>query len=390
MDHILQSTLIILQKSLWGTGPNTIVLEDAEGVYSFINEHAIFALPAGIFDKISMSDALRIEWKNRLFKQLYTYQNIVYVQGEVLKALKSERIPVVVLKGTSASQYYPVPQYRVMGDIDLLVKKEDFDRATETLLSCGYVTNENRHKNDRHITLVKRGISIELHRRYASEYVLDDPVAFDNLLFDDIADGCTVFSEPINGLVLLEHIAQHLNEGIGFRQIIDWMLYVDRILTDEMWEQRFRELAKRTGLEKLALSITRMCQLYLGLRENGITWCRQADADTCEALLKYIADCGNFGHSREAWEIGEITQIPSFKHPILLLRYIQKRGLKNWPLAQQYAAFKPFAWIYQSVQYIKKAMEYHKKGVTVKTIYDEGERRRLLFQSIGIEVKNRH
>ena len=39
-----------------------------------------------------------------------------------------------------------------------------------------------------------------------------------------------------NGLVLLGHINQHLEEGLGLRQILDWALYVDKALDDDAWE----------------------------------------------------------------------------------------------------------------------------------------------------------
>ena len=99
-----------------------------------------------------------------------------------------------------------------------------------------------------------------------------------------------------NGLVLLEHINQHLEEGLGLRQILDWALYVDKALDDDAWEYTFAPVVRRLGLERLAITVTRMCQLYLGLRSD-ITWCASADEKVCDSLMNYIMEQGNFGRN---------------------------------------------------------------------------------------------
>ena len=88
-----------------------------------------------------------------------------------------------------------------------------------------------------------------------------------------------------NVLVLLEHINQHLEKGLGLRQILDWALYVDKALDDDTWEHTFAPVVHRLGLDRLAITVTRMCQLYLGLRPD-ITWCASADEKVCDSLMK--------------------------------------------------------------------------------------------------------
>ena len=56
-----------------------------------------------------------------------------------------------------------------------------------------------------------------------------------------------------------------MEEGLGLRQILDWALYVDKALDDDAWEHTFAPAVRRLGLERLAITVTRMCQLYLGL-----------------------------------------------------------------------------------------------------------------------------
>lgn len=389
MDKVIQAALDLLQASLWSRNIPTINTEDSEKVYTFLKKHAVVTLPTNIIKIISVSDDVKAKWEKQIAQQIYKYQNVLYAQKTVLSSLKDADIPVVVLKGTSASQYYPVPEYRMMGDIDLLVKQRDFNQAKVVILSLGYSISEsdNHDDVDRHISLLKNGIIVELHWRFASENVIKNPEDFDTILFEDIVPDRTVLSDSVNGLVLLEHIAQHMNNGIGLRQIIDWMMYVHHRLNDTIWEQEFRPLAERTGLDKLAIHITRMCQMFIGLEGNRITWCQKADEDTCRKLMEYIIHCGNFGKARSNWESGEITKIPSLWHPIKLQRYLQKRGEINWQ-ASRSSILKPFAWITQAAKYLKMIKRLKVQGISVKQLQTERIDRKQMFDSIGINIHN--
>ena len=284
-------------------------------------------------------------------------------------------------------QYYPVPEFRAVGDIDLLVRPDDFFRAKDVLIGCGFDELYPNTPVDRHLNLVKDQVHIELHRRFASEYVIDDPRAFDEMLFSDITLEHYKLQEPSNGLVLLEHIAQHLNAGIGLRQIIDWMLFVRSYLDDDTWESEFKSLVEKNGLKELAISLTHMCQIYLGLPENSINWCNDADESLCHELMEYILCCGNFGNSRNTFDSGVITQIPSIRHPIQLFRYVQKHGKDNWVTCQKYPVLKPFAWIYQSLKYIGMSREENADGRKIREMYKEAKKRKNMLMKLGIHAK---
>jgi len=89
----------------------------------------------------------------------------------VLKILQNEDIPVIVLKGAAlAETVYQNIALRPMGDVDLLVKKEDLHRAETTLLNLGYVIPEIYlekkdwyWKEHHHLTPYLKNITIEVH-----------------------------------------------------------------------------------------------------------------------------------------------------------------------------------------------------------------------------------
>ena len=59
--------------------------------------------------------------------------------ARALRALSDAGAPVIVLKGAAlASTVYPSIAHRPMGDVDLLVRPQDLERARRTLEAAGY------------------------------------------------------------------------------------------------------------------------------------------------------------------------------------------------------------------------------------------------------------
>ena len=98
-----------------------------------MKHHSIFALPAGVLSVLNMPEALRHIWQNDIYQQIYYNTNYRKTQ-ETLPVT----VPYVILKGTSAAKYYPYPAYRIMGDIDIITRREDFETAYHQLQDHGY------------------------------------------------------------------------------------------------------------------------------------------------------------------------------------------------------------------------------------------------------------
>jgi len=284
--------------------------------FEFFNSHSITPLVSEL-NRYVPDNSIKKAWKEAVYANIYSYSNLVKKQNQILDAFK--KIPVVVVKGTSAAKYYPNPQLRTMGDIDLLVRPAEYEDAVVSLMNIGCVeiTSDAEAEGGRHRSFRYNDVSIELHYYFSLISDKDRAAALDNMLFDAISLNSTELPDVENGLVLLSHIRQHLEGGLGLRQIIDWFMFVGFCLDDEMWYSSFQEKAQLTGLESLAITVTRMCQIYLGLTTD-ITWCKDADEEVCGNLMQYVMDCGNFGRSRGVLRSGSTSQIPSinvnFRH----------------------------------------------------------------------------
>ena len=184
-----------------------------------------------------------------------------------------------------------------------------------------------------------------------------------------------------DGIVLLEHVNHHMENGIGLRQIVDWMMFADKCLPDEKWPQ-FRDMARRCGLEKLAVAVTRMCEIYMGLPRRS--WCAGADEGVCRDLMEYVLSCGNFGRKRDQGSRASASFFSSTRSPVSTLRFLQNRGMITWKAAQDHAWLRPFAWLHQAGRYMKAGFRREKALSRLKAEIEESRRRNELFDAVGI------
>lgn len=337
-------------------------------IYNRCREHGIQALAAPILKDTSMPDDLRKRWKEDIQRHILRYARYTYLLSQL-----PVTVPYVILKGLSAARYYSSPEYRSLGDIDIMTLREDMQAACDSLLENGY--REIIEPNHRHREFVKDGFIVEVHISYAWVDDIDQARNIDNLILENIVKSHEhTLPDLENGLVLLEHINHHLESGLGLRQIIDWMMFVHRCLPDEKWPE-FRKLAEQVGLESLAVNAARMCELYLGLPEHN--WSKSADEKVCEYLMDYVLTSGNFGRQIEYEDRRAVARGEWLQHPAALLRELQRRGVKKWEKADNPLA-RPFAWVWEGIR-----LAGGNDGL-VKGLQDS-KRRDMMFEALGIK-----
>ena len=119
----------LIKYAIWGEGSPVI----SKDVYEEMKQQAIVALPASCLHSLSLPSELATEWKKDIVRQISFYSLYCLEQTKLPVA-----VPYVILKGTSAAKYYPYPEYRMMGDIDIMTSREDFETACKQLMDNGY------------------------------------------------------------------------------------------------------------------------------------------------------------------------------------------------------------------------------------------------------------
>lgn len=353
------NTLDLLKAAFW----NCPVPSDAitEEVFQELSDQAVLLMVYDVLNRCNMEESLRRKWDVSYRKQMFAFLVYMEAQEQFVNLFRENGFTPVVLKGLSAAWYYHNPMLRAIGDIDVIPfpgGEEQCDKLKEILQAKGYIFSEDTIP--RHISCHKRGMKYEIHR-FFSEKAADGEIELDKIIecstpvekrFTEFPDHHFYsFPDEVNGLIFLQHIHMHISSGLGLRQIIDWMFFVESVVTDAFWQQKLKPLTDRTGLTTLAVTVTKMCEIYLGEPEHS--WTSDADENACGELFILLDEYGNFGRKMN---LKDNTVSSVLNHRVGGIKGLQRRGLSHWPAAQKHKLLRPFAWLYQICRYVKKGL----------------------------------
>ena len=163
------------------------------------------------------------------------------------QTLSRNGIDHIVMKGFVLRAYYPVPELRTFGDIDLVIRPEDRKKSDELLRSLGYhaeidwepvfsYTKDVEHY-EIHTEIMELNVSQKADYR---GYFRDAwPYA------EAVGDCRYHFKPEFHFLYLLTHIAKHVTgSGAGIRMYLDVAVYLRHFGTSLDWNWIRQELEK--------------------------------------------------------------------------------------------------------------------------------------------------
>lgn len=338
----------ILQASLWS---GKSVLSDQiipNTIFEELRNQTVDGLVAAVIPKMESDRYLRAA----------RFAQMIAVQNETIHILHKAGIPLVILKGTASGIYYPQPYLRRYGDVDILVHPGNYQQAVRLLSENGFAWSGSFGEIETQLS--RSNFAIEVHcsvsgldrlpkseRQFIQDSLLAglEEAQIGKLTNPDCEFPMLPWEQ--NGLELIWHIREHLYNGLGLRQIIDWMMFVDRCLkTLEAYEE-FCVILDRAGLTNLAVTVTRMCQIFLGLDQN-ISWCESANDNLCRQLMEFVLNQGNFGRKKNDEKV--IKVLTRYNNPTVFFGKLQENGLFLWPAAKKNLFLRPFAWIFAGIK----------------------------------------
>lgn len=158
-------------------------------------------------------------------------------------------------------------------------------------------------------------------------------------------------------------------------------MYVDKQLDNEKWEE-YSSVYEKAGLKPLAVTVTKMCQIYLGLRKE-ITWCKDEDEKLCEELMKYILMKGNFDHKENADAVRVVNALARTNGFVGRMKDLQKNGIRNWKLLKKYPKLKAFAWVHELWRYVVYMVKNSEERKPLWENIKASEKRKKMFAKLG-------
>lgn len=223
-----------------------------------------------------------------ILKAIYRYEQLSFELEKLSAALEEAKIPFMPLKGSVLRRYYPEPWMRTSCDIDIYVKKEDFDCAIDMLKkNCQY---KYAYDTPHDISLAApSGRHIELHH----DLFEDDEVGVPNGIIDKIwkfssvCDGYSYryqMSAELFYFYHIAHMAKHLEvSGCGIRPFVDMLVMEKNMPYDR---QKLCAMLEEAGLLDFFKAV---CEL------KDVWFFGSEQTNQTEYLEKFIIDGGVYG-----------------------------------------------------------------------------------------------
>lgn len=269
----------------------------------------------------------RSEMQMRLVKKLFA-------------AFDAAGVDYLPLKGVTMKALYPQPELRYMGDADILIRKEQYDRIRPIMAGLGYT---EKQETDHELQWTQPGLYVELHKWLIPSYNKDLHVYFEDCWrFAQKGQGSSYRMPPEDEWVyLFAHFAKHFRDGgIGCRYVLDLWMFLKA--HPELDEALVEKKMAQVGLEAFHGHIRRLIRCWFDGQELE---------DISRVITEYIFASGSWGAGHSRVLSRAVRDLGSKKLPIggKLLYTWQTLFPEAKVLEEKYTVLKKAPWMLPAV-----------------------------------------
>lgn len=216
----------------------------------------------------------RMQWVGQVLATERLYAKHEKAMAELARLYATKGLRMMVLKGYGLSLDWPVPNHRVVGDLDIYnfgKWREADDLVAEKM---GIKVDE---AHEHHTVFNFKGVMVENHYDFINTKAHRDAAKIEDrlkLLAEKDCRRIEVLGEMIylpsadfNAIFLMRHMGQHFaGEHLNLRQILDWGFFVRAHHEEVDWEDAIGFL-KEIGMDAFFHQINAICVDYLGFAE---------------------------------------------------------------------------------------------------------------------------
>lgn len=333
------------------------------------------------FDK--NSEAMRMLFNNA-FPLVILDEQQRQALDMLCEAFEVDGIEYMPLKGSVLKSLYTRTEMRVMGDIDILIKTEQYEIIKRVMLELGF---GEEVESDHEFIWIKDNLCIELHKRLIPSYNKDFYAYFGDGW--QLAERCSGYKYSMKDeaffIHLITHFAKHYRDGgIGIKHFIDLWVY--------------KNAKPQLNLEyvKSELKKLRLYEFFENVEKTLDVWFSDAD-ETFETKLitNMVFNSGAYGTAGDAAtsKIIRETQGKSSFVKVKLANRIKTVFLPYKQMCEKYIFLKkapfflPIMWIVRLLHVIifkkDRMLNYieKEKRLTNDAIYERKEK----LNAVGLE-----
>lgn len=292
--------------------------------------------------------------------QIIETQNALH-ESVLVKAwgcLRNGGVDVAFMKGLVCGSRYSNPKRRACGDIDFVVAENDFAKTLDQLETVGTVDRELIHEH--HGMAFVDDVQLEPHYKVHNYQNPSVDKAMQTLFAEvfpqklvEIEIGgekIPVFPPAFECALLVGHMVNHVYaEGLGMRQVVDLMMFIQKEHEIVKSEECQRYLS-RMKMERAFRVFSCVCEDYLGMSHELLNLhYRDKEKRFAGKIMADILEVGNFG--RGADYLGNKDALRPLRSYLWVVGRCMKLGYlcpaeaRWWPVSK----FRRFLW--------KKSME---------------------------------
>lgn len=292
--------------------------------------------------------------------------------SKLYAAFEKEGIDYMPMKGCNLKGLYPRPELRIMGDADVLIRMEQYERIISIVMQLGY----QRIKESGHeLVWDCADLHLELHKCIvADHHVVAADYYGDGWRFAHKQEGTRYTMKPEDELVyLFSHFTVHYREGgIGCRQMLDiWVYLRSHPALDTAY--------LRSQLEKLEL-----LKFYDNVCHTIQVWFEDKKPDQMSDYVSNVIFSNGSWGTQEQRVVAKVSkntglnQVKTRRKKMLLWSIFPglKRMQQIYPVLRKAPVLLPFLWVARwfTILFTQKKRAFHwlksYSAVTVEEVSD--------------------
>lgn len=232
-----------------------------------------------------------------VMQSLANNERRMFFLGKLSKELTEAGIEHCVLKGSSLAVLYPMPELRISGDVDILINPADEKKVMKFMEKRNFIVEDrneiSQNFNAKHPKAGLFEIHVKLFDSEFDKYVLKNKFKvqepFASMTNPDGTE-INILGKNDGLYFAASHMIKHfVKDGLGLRQISDWLLYVEKY-GDMVDLEGFNFVIEELGFEKFINAIYTVGNKYFGMNFK-------CEEENPEDILSDVDEGGSFGHN---------------------------------------------------------------------------------------------
>ncbi len=387
IDKAFNGLLDLVRNEIFGNEistqtKNLITEEFLKDLYKLSRAHDLAHIVGDSLDRNGLIDENSEAGKHFLKEREKALFRVVQndIEMETLfSVFDGANISYIPLKGAVIRPLYPEPWMRTSCDVDVLVKKEDLQRAMDVLETQASYQKGNVATHDASV-YSPSGVHVELHYDLTDS----DSKPEERALFDKVWEVAKKTNgeryempEEVSYAYFISHMAKHVRfGGCGIRSFIDLWLINHKTEFDR---EKREETLKKCGLLKFSQCVERLSNVWFGEEEG--------DELACE-LAEYVLKGGVYGsfenrvQTQQAFKNNKFTYLFSrIFLPYSVLKF-------RFPILQKHKWLFPFCqvarWFKMIFNKERKEQSFKELKKTMDSSSDSQSKAKTFLDNIGL------